>query len=257
MKEYYYLFYSFIIYAFLGWVLEVMYHIYTDKKFINRGFLFGPICPIYGVSAVFFIAFLTPLKSSSILIFLGGVFVASAVEFVTGYVMEMLFKAKWWDYSDERFNIKGYICLKFSIIWGVIALVFMKVIDPQISKLTYWIISQFGEVLYNILLIVLIVDIVHTINSLIAFKQLYIELQEILVETRNNMDKLKETFEAETRASIEERINYLGDLKERISKRISMRQKYLLRAYPRLQSKRFNSAIDDIKKRIEKINLIK
>lgn len=258
MRTYYYLFYSFIVYAFIGWILEVIYHIYTDKKFINRGFLFGPVCPIYGVSAVLFIVLLTPLKNSSmLLIFAIGAIVASVVEFITGYLMEILFNAKWWDYTDEKYNIKGYICLKFSLIWGVIALIFIKVINPHVSTVTYWLINTFGEVLYNILLILLIADIVHTINSLIAFKKLFVELQEILVETKNDMDKLKEEISAETKANLQERIEYLGDIKERISKRVSFRHKILLKAYPRIKSKRFDFAVEELKKKIEKINIIK
>lgn len=257
MKMYYYLFYSFIIYALIGWTLEVVFHMFTKKKFINRGFLYGPLCPIYGVSAVFFIVFLTPIKNNSILIFIGGALVASIVEFITGYVMEMLFNAKWWDYTDEKFNIKGYICLRFSAIWGGIAVIFIKIINPRVSIITYAVISQFGEVIYNILLVALISDIVLTINSLITFKQVFVELQEILVETKNNMDKLKGTINIDSRVSIQDRINHLSDLRERLSSRVSMRHKTLLRAYPQISSKKFDTAIEDLKNRLEKINIMK
>lgn len=106
--------------------------------------------------------------------------------------MELLFSTRWWDYTDERFNIKGYICLKFSIVWGILSIIFIKFINPHVSKMTYFAIEHFGEVFYNILLVILIVDIVLTVNSLIAFNKVFTELQEVLLETKSNMDKLIE-----------------------------------------------------------------
>lgn len=255
MNTYYYLFYSFIFYAFFGWVLEVIFHIFTQKKFINRGFLYGPICPIYGVSAVFFIVFLSRFNNNYILIFLGGALLASLIELITGYLMEVLFNSKWWDYSNERFNIKGYICLKFSIIWGLLSVVFMKFINPLVSRVVFFIMRNFGEVLYSFLFAGLIIDIVLTVNSLIAFKALFKELQEILLETKSNMEELKENLALEVKEKIEGRIGYLSDVKERLIGRISQRHIYLIKAYPHLKSKKFDLAIEDIRKRIENINL--
>ncbi|SKA77547.1 Uncharacterized membrane protein [Caloramator quimbayensis] len=250
MNTYYYLFYSFIFYAFFGWVLEVIFHIYTQKKFINRGFLYGPICPIYGVSAVFFIVFLSRFNNNYVLIFFGGALVASIIELVTGYLMEVLFNSKWWDYSNEKFNIKGFICLRFSIIWGFLSVVFMKFINPPVSRIIFWIMKNFGEVLYSFLFAGLIVDIVLTVNSLIAFKVLFKELQEILLETKSSMEELKENLALEVREKIEGRIGYLSDVKERLIARISQRQIYLIKAYPHMKSKKFDLAIEDIRKRI-------
>ena len=258
MEFYYYLFYSLIIYSFLGWTLEVIYHFYTERRFVNRGFLYGPLCPIYGSTAVLLILTLTPVSNNYIWIFVGGAIAASLIELITGYLMELFFHAKWWDYSKERFNVKGYICLKFSFLWGVLALVFIKIINPSVSKLTYWIMEHLAEPLYNVLLIILIVDIALTINSLIAFRKLFVEIQEVLLETKNNMDKLMaRTISTEMRNSIQQRVNYLGELKDRLTKRVSYRHKEMLRAYPRLSSKKFDGAIEEIKKKLEKISIRK
>lgn len=256
MNTYYYLFYSFIIYAFFGWLLEVMYHIYIQKRFINRGFLFGPICPIYGISAVLFIVLLTPIRDNLLLLFIGGTVVASIVEYITGYLLEKSFNTKWWDYSDERFNMKGYICLKFSVIWGMLSVIFIRFVNPGVSRLTYLVIAQFGEVLYNIILILLIIDSTHTINSLISFRKLFIELEEAIMETRENMDKLMEkAISHETRIHIQQRIIHLEEIRERIAGKLSFRHRYMLHAYPRITSKRFGSAIEEIRERFDKFGL--
>lgn len=252
---YYFLFYSFIIYAFLGWVLEVLYHLYKQKRFVNRGFLHGPLCPIYGVMGVFLIVLLTPVSENVLYIFVGGTIIASLLELITGYLLQVSFNTKWWDYSDEKFNFKGYICLRFSIIWGVISIIFMKVINIYVSKLTTWLANFHGQILYNIVLISLIVDIALTINSLITFRKLFIDLQEVLAETKSNVDKLAElTISVETRENIQLRINYLVDIKERMANRISLRQKSLLRAYPQITSKKFGTAIEEIKNRVNRVN---
>jgi uncharacterized membrane protein len=249
------LFYSFIIYAFLGWVLEVLYHLYEQKRFVNRGFLHGPLCPIYGVMGVSLIVLLTPVSENVLYVFVGGTIIASLLELITGYLLEVSFNTKWWDYSDKKFNFKGYICLRFSIIWGVISIIFMKVINVYISKLTTWLANFNGQILYNIVLISLIVDIALTINSLITFRKLFIDLQEVLAETKNNVDKLAElTLSVETRENIQLRISHLMDIKERLASRMSLRQKSLLRAYPQITSKKFGTAIEEIKKKVNKVN---
>lgn len=256
MNTYYYLFYSFITYAFLGWVLEVLYHFYTQKRFVNRGFLHGPLCPIYGVTAVLLIVLLTPLSENNIYIFFGGAFIASLIELVTGYLLETIFNTKWWNYAEEKFNFKGYICLKFSIIWGFISIIFVKVINVQLSKFTTWLANFQGEILYNIVLILLIIDIALTINSLITFRKLFIDLQEVLLETKNNIDKLKEIkLSFETKQNIQLRISHLMDIKDRLTNRVSLRHKALLRAYPQITSKKFGIAIEEIKNRVNKVNI--
>ena len=153
------------------------------------------------------------------------------------------------------FNFNGYICLRFSLIWGVLALVFILVINPCFSKLTSWTMSNLGEVFYNVILILLVIDIALTINSMITFKKLFVELQEVLLETKNNMDELMErTLNAESKNHIKQRINYLGELKDRLADKVSLRHKSMLRAYPHITSKRFGTAIEEVKKKIERIN---
>ena len=118
MNLYFLLFY-FIIYAFLGWCTEVVYAALNTGKFVNRGFLNGPICPIYGFGIAAIVAFLAPVSNNPALLFAGSAIITSAIELITGWIMEKAFNTRWWDYSTMPFNIGGYICLKFSIAWGI------------------------------------------------------------------------------------------------------------------------------------------
>ena len=108
----------FIVYAVIGWCSEVAYAALDTGKFVNRGFLNGPYCPIYGFGISLVIVVLTPLKDNLLILYLGSVILTSVIEYITGYLLEKVFHNKWWDYSDKPYNIKGYICLKFSLFWG-------------------------------------------------------------------------------------------------------------------------------------------
>ncbi len=122
----------FFVYAVLGWCTEVAYAAVCTGKFVNRGFLNGPACPIYGFGAVLIVLLLTPVQDNVPLLFLGAVVVTSALEYGTGYVLEKIFHERWWDYSDLPFNLSGYVCLKFSLLWGLACLLVMKMLHPTI-----------------------------------------------------------------------------------------------------------------------------
>lgn len=251
---YYYLFFSFIAYAFLGWMLEVVYHLYKQRRFINRGFLYGPVCPIYGVTAVLLIIGLVPIGDNIFYVFCGGVIIASIIEFITGFILEKAFNTKWWDYSKVKFNLHGYICLRFSIIWGFISVFFVKVVNPEVSKVVYWTTNHCGEVLYSLLIVALAADSALTINSMIRFSMLLAELQDIMNERKKAMENLVEnSINGNTRARIQERISQLGELRQRVHQRISRKQRALLDAYPLMSSARFNSAVEELRKRLNKV----
>lgn len=108
----------FIIYAFVGWCCEVAFAAVKLGAFVNRGFLTGPVCPIYGFGMLIVATLLTPLAGNWLLLFLGAAILTSLLELVTGFVLEKFFHQKWWDYSGIRGNIGGYICPQFSLLWG-------------------------------------------------------------------------------------------------------------------------------------------
>ena len=139
MNPFYETFFLFTIYAFIGWCGEVVFAAVRSGKFVNRGFLNGPVCPIYGFGAVIVIRLLTPLQKHLPFLFIGSVFLTSVLEFITGFLLEKIFHTKWWDYSKEPLNLCGYVCFKFSFAWGVACILLMRVLHPFIAQAVSWI----------------------------------------------------------------------------------------------------------------------
>ena len=133
--------FDFILYSFVGWVIEVIYHAVTQGKVVNRGMLNGPVCPIYGCGVVgaFLIAkhgaeyafACEPSELNGFIIFLGGMLLCTMIELVTGALLDTIFHMRWWDYREKPFNLNGYICLEFSIIWGLAMVFAIKVLYPS------------------------------------------------------------------------------------------------------------------------------
>ena len=124
----------FLIYSCLGWCLEVIYAAVSTGQLVNRGFLNGPVCPIYGFGMIIVLFTLSPLADNLLLLYIGGVILPSVLELAGGWALYKLYHTRWWDYSDFPFNIGGYICLEFSLLWGVGTVVVMKAVHPVIAK---------------------------------------------------------------------------------------------------------------------------
>ncbi len=125
----------FFIYSLAGWCIEVCYAAFRRRKFINRGFVNSPLCPIYGFGAVLFALFLPELINSPFFLFLGGMLLASVLEYSTGMLMEKIFHKKLWDYSGIRYNIGGYICLRYALLWGLLAVLTICFVNPALCGL--------------------------------------------------------------------------------------------------------------------------
>lgn len=133
----------FCIYSFVGWVLETTYASLRSRKFVSRGFLKGPFLPIYGFGALLIIIssswiyskYNTGLISIGISL-IASIFLVTLLEYITGFALEKLFNERWWDYSNNYMNIKGYVCLEFSLIWGMLAFVVIQIIQPRLVQLT-------------------------------------------------------------------------------------------------------------------------
>lgn len=151
--------YLFFTYSFIGWAVEVAFAAIKHGRYQNRGFLIGPICPIYGYGVVAVLLLLTPIKDNLILLFICSALVTTLIEFVTGWFLEWKYNERWWDYSNCKFNIKGYICLEFSVIWGIAATIVVKFINPPIAELVdKFAYTKFGMIPGFFFLAVYIVD---------------------------------------------------------------------------------------------------
>lgn len=130
-----FIFLLFIIYAFLGWCLEVLAHLIDQKTFINRGFLIGPVCPIYGFAVLSILMVLSRLSENPILIFFSAALLISIIEYGTSYLMEKLFHARWWDYSKYKYNLNGRICLDTIIPFSFLGLICVLFVNPSLCHL--------------------------------------------------------------------------------------------------------------------------
>lgn len=157
----------FFTYSFLGWILETIYCILTLGVFNKRGFLYGPVCPIYGFGAVILIESLKKIKTNTLGKFFISMIAFTIFEYVVSVILESLFGLRWWDYTGEPFNFQGRISLTFSIAWGIIGVIFVEKIHPfinrQIEKYTIKISNKIQVILLNIFLAIILVDFVMSV----------------------------------------------------------------------------------------------
>lgn len=157
--------YLFFIYSFLGWCTEVIYVGLNQGKFINRGFLNGPYCSIYGFGVLFVVFLLNPIKNNLLLLFVGSVILTTSLELITGWLLDVIFHKRWWDYSNVPFNLKGYVCLKFSLFWGLGCVFIVKIVHPYILLLVQHSHNIFSIMLLHIIVFMYTADCIETISD--------------------------------------------------------------------------------------------
>ena len=161
----------YMIYSFIGWCGEVVVAAVKRHRFVNRGAVSGPFCPIYGLGAAVVAVFFPELKGNPLFLFLGGMVVNTFVEYVTGRIMEMSLHKKWWDYSDQKFNLGGYVCLKTSVLWGLCTVLMIYVLNPVFTGLVGLIPKLWGEIILWVLFGLLIVDFIGTVIAVWGLKK--------------------------------------------------------------------------------------
>lgn len=220
----------FLIYSFLGWAIEVIVTFYKDKKFVNRGFLLGPYCPIYGFSSIVMILYLNRYCDSFITVFLLAVVVCSIIEYLVSYLMEKLFNARWWDYSNRKFNINGRVCLENSIWFGLLGTLLIYVVNPFLYNLISKMSDNVLLIVGSFLLIIFVIDLIISLN--VTFK------------IKSNITKLIKKDSTE---------EFNHKIKELIDSRLLNRR--LFKAFPKLKFNIKDKVIDfrnNIKEKIEK-----
>ncbi len=156
----------FFIYAFLGWCMEVAFAACKSGRFVNRGFLNGPVCPIYGFGMVGVAVLLSPLKDNLLWMYLGSAVITTVIEYITGWMLERIFHAKWWDYSDMPLNIGGYVCPLFSLIWGALCVVIVRYVHPAIAGLVEHLPNWLTIVLDGLFVSAIAVDLAATLATI-------------------------------------------------------------------------------------------
>lgn len=235
----------FFIYAFLGWCTEVCFAAVTTGKFVNRGFLNGPLCPMYGVGVVMIVFCLTPIKDNPLPLFAGAVVLTTVLEGLTGFLLEKLFHQRWWDYSDTPFNLGGYVCLKFSLMWGLACLLIMDVLHPFITMLVQHIHLWVSAVVLPLLGVLMICDLVFTVLSVRNLNLHLEQLARINARIRDTSDGIGEKMSDAALALV----NHQRDLIQHLRGG----EKRLLRAFPGMRSLRHPEWLEKMKEQVNQI----
>lgn len=203
----------FLVFSFLGWCVEVAYQAVSKGLVVNRGFLNGPVCPIYGfgVLAVFFLLQMTGdgpfYEHNALKVFIFGVILATAVELFGGWILDKAFHARWWDYSDRPFNLHGYICLQFSIIWGMSILLVVRAVYPMLSRILGMIPQNIGWILIGIFCVIYIADFAVSVSVMIGLNKRMAEIDEMQKRMRvvsNDLSTKIGTRSLETKQRVDE-----------------------------------------------------
>ncbi len=231
----------YFFYSALGWLIESIYCSLGERKWINRGFLTGPICPIYGAGAMVMIVILVPLSKLSLnytvfektvsftplLVCVVGMAVSDLVEFITSYVMEKLFHARWWDYSNKPFNIQGRICLQHTIYWGVFSLIFVYLVHPFVSGFAERIFPHDNpQKLYIVLAIMLIIfaiDVANAVRNAMdvrkvmdKVRKLSERMTKVANDLKNNVDITFDNIQTSTTRRAERFAEWRTDISEQL-----------------------------------------
>ena len=200
----------FLIYAFLGWCAEVAYAAVHNGKFVNRGFLNGPVCPIYGVGMLVVVTLLWGLRHNLILLILGSAGLTTTLEYATGLILERFFHDKWWDYSDKPFNVKGYICLEFTVLWGLAAAFVVGAVHPFVFMVINKTPFVFGVILMSVLLAVFVTDLAITVTELVKLPKKMGAMLEAERALKAISDKIGENI-SDTAIAAKEKGNELAE----------------------------------------------
>lgn len=228
----------FIIYSFLGWAWETLITSIPQRRFVNRGFLNGPYCPIYGAGALLFIFFTNNIDNIAVRFILGAV-IACTLEYLTSWVLELIFHARWWDYAPRRFNLNGRICLEGFFVFGIGAVV-APYFHQNIANITTRLSPAILNSIFSIILIAFIVDVVITNRALSKFNRILREYQKAIDKRR--LDFLE--FIRRGRRVFEMRIGK----NNRIRDVLSFQQRRILDAFPHFDSTLYEEALSRLRK---------
>lgn len=225
-----YVFLLFIIYSFVGYIVEIINCSFNSKKLVlNRGFFLGPYLPIYGVSCILMGSFIIRYKSDLLTVFVMSAFVCTTVEYITSYVLEKIFKARWWDYSDRKFNLEGRVCLGNAFLFGVGGVIFTYVLNPFVVSMLDKLPILALRIIAIVLMVIFLVDVIITITTLYQVK-----VSTIKFKSRD--------VTAELTKLIREELTKKRDIKSNFFVR------HMLNAFPWIKSNDYNSPLSKLKR---------
>lgn len=247
------LLFCFIVYSFFGWILESVVKTVVQKKFVNSGFLYGPFCPIYGFGAVIMLIFLQSFKNNLLILFVIAFIVLSVWEYIVGWVLEKLFKTKYWDYSENKFNIHGRVCLMNSLFWGFLGVVFIQYMHPFIRE-KIDLIPQ--NILIYVTLIISIAIVVDLIISIVKLNNIQLKLEKLNEISNTIKEKLEELKNIKDNAQINKEnvqqiIDELKYNQTKIKRRLLKQTNRLKKAFPTMKSEAIEKLNEFLNQKIE------
>ena len=255
------LFLLFVLYSFLGWACESAYCSIPAGRFVNRGFLTGPFCPIYGAGALLIAAALAPLKGRIFLLFVASAMLTSLLEYMTGLLLETLFHVKYWDYSGYRFNLQGRVCLRNSLMFGAGGVAVVYFLEPALLTVIGWIPGAVVPFLFWGLAFYFLSDTVLTVFEVTSLNGRLSELQLVLDEIKEKahtarvetIEVLQETIASRLDEGTKARLSLLYEKKEALESGFHLLQRRILSAFPTMRSVRNNESLQRLRELLQNI----
>lgn len=255
----------FFVYAFAGWIFESAYVSVKKRRLTNRGFLRLPMLPLYGTGAVMMLFVSIPVKDNPVLVYILGFIAATVLEYVTGWGMEKLFHMRYWDYSDQKLNYKGYICLSSSIVWGFMTLFLTEVIHRPVERFVLSLKGGWAMAIVFAVGTVFVADTIQSVQTALSLGQALKRVEKIkreleeatrhLAEARAEAairrETLKENREEQIKAKIEQLIQKRHDFYDQFSARYRNNWRHTLRRNPTAASGKYKDALKEIRIKIE------
>lgn len=220
----------FLIYSIIGWLVESTFVTIQTKKITNRGFLIGPYCPIYGWGSLIMTLYLEPYKNNIITVFLLSVIICSILEYLTSYFMEKLFKTRWWDYSNKKFNLNGRICGENALLFGLGGVLIIYLVHPFITAILLKINQTILQIITIIILILFIIDTIISLNIVNKFKK-----------TLTNIDITKDSTQ-----------DFTQMVRSTLTTNLTIFQNRLLKAFPNSDFKKITTLRSKLKDELKK-----
>lgn len=211
--------FMFFVFSAIGWAIECTYRSLGERRIINSGFLYGPMCPIYGTGCLVFDIILVPLsepiEKRLIIVLLLGMLLADIVEYATSYIMEKLFNARWWDYSNNFLNLHGRICFKHTCYWAIFAFVYVYLIAPMYRFALGFISQEVRVIAVFVILAIFTVDLIFTVKAAADINKLMKKLSALKVSVMEKAEQFKDTAEStyeELRSGTEKLTEWKNDI---------------------------------------------
>lgn len=236
----------FYTYSFIGWIYESLVCSLPQKKFVNRGFLNGPICPVYGFGALVCILILYQRIENIFALFFAGMLLTCAVEYMTAVLLEKLFNSKWWDYSDKRFNLNGRVCLLGAVVFGTLSVLLIRYIHPPVGALIARL-PDWAEIIVSLTLFSLVIlDLYVTVRHLIRLNDRLMDIQTAINGFLSQYAKRVGELKGAVLDKFEESEFYNEHIKM-LLKLDRIQNTRLIRAFPGMRSFKYNDAFQKLK----------